>query len=52
VARLEAHAKKQAQNLLKKQKELQTKAQAMQKLRSLHEQGILTDEEFALLSKK
>lgn len=52
VARLEAHAKKQAQNLLKKQKEMQTKAQAMQKLKNLHEQGILTDEEFALLSKK
>ncbi|ENV14740.1 hypothetical protein F965_00086 [Acinetobacter schindleri NIPH 900] len=52
VAKLEAKAKKHAQNLLRKQKELETKHQAMAKLKALHEQGILSDAEYAVLSGK
>lgn len=52
VAKLEAAADKAAKTLLRKQKQLETKHQALAKLKVLHEQGILTAEEYAILSKK
>lgn len=52
VARLEAQAKRQAQALARKEKEAQTKHQAALKLKNLFEQGILSEDEFNLLSKR
>lgn len=52
VAKLEAKAKKVAQDLLRKTNAQQTKAQAIQKLKALHENGLLTDAEFKILSGK
>lgn len=52
VAKIEAKAQAAATALLRKQKMVQTKAQALHKLKSLHELGLLTDEEFAVFSKK
>lgn len=52
VARLERKAKQQAQALARRQKELLTKNQAMVKIRSLLEAGVLTQAEFDILSKK
>lgn len=52
VAKIERKAQAAANALLKKQKATQTKAQAIQKLKSLHSMGLLTDSEFAILSKK
>lgn len=51
IRRLEQAAKKQAQALINKQKAVETKAQASQKLKSLYEQGILSKDEYQLLSK-
>lgn len=52
VAKIERKAQAAANALLKKQNAVQTKTQALQKLKTLHELGLLTDEEFAVLSKK
>lgn len=52
IAKLEAKAKKQATALLKKQKDVQTKFEAMNKLKTLYEQGILTADEYAILKGK
>lgn len=52
VARIEATAKRQLQALVRKQKQQESKHQALIKLKTLHEQGILTDAEYAVLSKK
>lgn len=52
AAKLEAKAKKAMQALLRRQKLQQTQMQAMQKLKTLYEQGILTEEEFKALSRK
>lgn len=52
IAKLEAKAKKQATALMKKQKDAQTKFEAMNKLKTLYEQGILTAEEYAILKGK
>lgn len=52
VAKIEAKAKQAVQRLLRVQKEQETKHQALAKLKALHEQGILTDAEYAVLSKK
>ncbi|OTG87894.1 hypothetical protein [Acinetobacter sp. ANC 3813] len=52
IAKIEARAKKAAAQLLKRQKERQTQFQAKQKLKTLYEQGILTQEEFNVLNRK
>ncbi len=52
VKKLEKKAQAAADALLKKQQATQTKAQALQKLKTLHDMGLLTDSEFAILSKK
>ncbi len=52
VARLEARAKREAQNLIRKQRETETKHQAALKLKNLFEQGILNEAEYQLLTKR
>lgn len=52
VAKIEAKAQAAAKALLHKQKVIHSKAQVLQKLKSLHGLGLLTDEEFSLLSKR
>lgn len=52
VAKIERKAQAAANALLKKQSAMQSKTQALQKLKSLHELGLLTDDEFAVLSKR
>lgn len=52
VAKIEAKAQTAANALLKRQAAIQSKAQVLQKLKSLHGLGLLTDDEFAILSKK
>ena len=52
IAKIEKKAQDAANALLKKQSAIQSKTQALQKLKTLHELGLLTDEEFAVLSKK
>lgn len=52
IAKLEAKAKKQASQIMAKQKLTQTKFEAMNKLKTLFEQGILTADEYAILKGK
>lgn len=51
VAKIEAKAQAAANALLRKRNAIQNKTQALQKLKSLHELGLLTDDEFKALSK-
>lgn len=51
VAKLERKAAQQLQRLQKIQKQKDTHHQAISKLKILHEQGILTDDEFDVLTK-
>lgn len=52
IAKLEAKAQKQAKSLLEKQRLSQTKFEAMNKLKTLFDQGILTADEYAILKGK
>ena len=52
VAKLEARAKREAQALIRKQREQETRHQAAIKLKNLFEQGILSKDEYDLLTKR
>lgn len=52
IKRLETHAKQQAKRLMDKQKGLETKHQASIKMKNLFEQGILTKDEYEMLTKR